>query len=248
MQIKHGSMALALAIHAGLLGLLFLPVNATSIKAVQRPLVVFDIPGPVGPAAPPKPPQPIKIELAPPTPIRVPPAIVLLPSPSPIVAASVDANVTPAAGGQCDLTEPVQAALRASPAVQTALFALPRQERSVANAIMIWDTNWVPFAEASDGVAQAAVRDAITAVITSASDECRLQPQSGPRLLILPVESGTIILALGSGIWRWQALLDTARPEGRVAGASAGDQHTDLENIPPLASVRAGAAVISSVK
>lgn len=213
---RHGSAVLTLAIHAALLGLILLPMTARSSKSEPRALTMFDMPGPQGPEAPPKPAQPTPVPPPPPVEVVVPPPIVPLPAPPDTVVALLETSAAQAAAGACDLTAPVQAALLASPAVQATLPQLPSPMRSVANTRMIWDADWVRFADMPDDGPRDTIRDAIAGVVASASDACRLQPQRGPRLLILPREKDTVILALGSGDWRWQALLDTARPDGWV--------------------------------
>ncbi len=117
-----------------------------------------------------------------------------------------------AAGGACDLTGPVQAALQSSEGVTTNLPRIPRGGRSVANAIMVWNTDWVAADAKLDATALATIRDVVAGTIAAASPACRLQPQGGPRLIVLSGVRENTVLAMGSGMWRWQDLLDTARP------------------------------------
>lgn len=134
--------------------------------------------------------------------------------PTPAIMAMLDAADGVAAGGRCDLTEPVQAALRTSADVQAALPEIPRSQRSVANAIMIWNAQWIGQDRQSPPIATIAVRDVVAATIAAATPQCRMQAQTGPRLLTLPGTPQTTVLALGSGSWRWQDLLNTAFPDG----------------------------------
>lgn len=163
-----------------------------------------------------KPPTPLQPELvAPklPAPVIVPPPVIPLPTPNETIVAMLEQRASLASQGACDLTEPVQAALRQSEAVAASLPQIPQARRSVANAIMVWNAQWVALHETLDPAAMAAIRDTVAGTVAAASPECRLQPQSGPRLILLPGATVTTVLALGSGVWRWQDLLDTAQQE-----------------------------------
>lgn len=133
-----------------------------------------------------------------------------LPDVSPVADISVP-EMPVTIGGGCDLTQPVQDALRQNVAVRRQLPAIPADRRSVANAIVMWNVNWID-AEAAPAPAQAAfatIRQTITQVVTASSADCRNQLQRGPRLLYLPGTAGkTMVLALGSGQWTWQQLVD----------------------------------------
>jgi hypothetical protein len=220
-DLRARMLAATIAIHAGLLAFLLSAHRETQSVAFSSPMSTIDLAAPPGPAQPAKPPQPKPVPPTPPQPVVVPPPVVPLPLPSDMAVALLDQSVMQATGGACDLTAPVQEALRTSEAVQAALPMLPRPSRSVANAVMIWDANWVAFADAPDLSVRDTIRDAIAGTVAVASEECRLQMQGGPRLLILPLgDTQTIVLALGSGQWRWQDLLDTARPDGWVMAGS----------------------------
>lgn len=201
------------AIHAVIVGALMMP-TASPTPSVPRVLAVFDISASAAmPEAKPATPQPEPVAPTVPRPVIVPPPIIPLPTPNQIVVATLDQTASTAFGGACDLTEPVQAALRSSEAVAASLPEIPQARRSVANAIMIWNAQWVALHETLDPTAMTAIRDTVAETVAKASPECRLQPQSGPRLIILPGIRDTTVLALGSGVWRWQDLLDTAQPE-----------------------------------
>lgn len=154
-----------------------------------------------------------------PTPTPSPPVVLLLPSelsspppavPDAIVALLADAD-SQAAGGACDLTGPVQAALRLDPEVQRLLPSIPPSRRSVAMAISLWNRAWVVPDAGLDAIVLDAIRLAVATTVDAASAACRSQVQAGPRLVYLP---GTIdtVLVLGSGQWSWQDVADTARP------------------------------------
>ena len=140
----------------------------------------------------------------------VPPQEVVLPTDSMLLVATLDQADSAANGGTCDLTAPVQAALQSSEAVRASLPLIPADKRSVANAVMVWKVSWLAEDQQLDATAIAAIRDVVAETIADATPECRLQPQAGPRLLLLSGPGDTVVLAVGSGQWRWQDLLDTA--------------------------------------
>ena len=143
----------------------------------------------------------------------VPPPEIVLPTINALLVALREQSASAATGGACDLTAPVQAALQSSDAVRASLPLIPPDKRSVANAIMLWKVAWLAEDQQLDATAIAAIQAVVTETIAAATPECRLQPQAGPRLLLLPGAGDTVVLAVGSGQWRWQDLLDTARPD-----------------------------------
>lgn len=200
-------------VHIGLFALLLLPGHGGK-EPQQAAITLFDVPPAPAPPAPEpmRASQPKPVPPTPPRPILVPPPEVPLPVPSPLVVALLEQADTQATGGACDLTGPVQAALQSSEAVSTSLPRIPRGQRSVANAIMVWNVDWVAADAKLDATAVAAIRDVVAGTVAAASPDCRLQPQGGPRLIVLSGIGENIVLAVGSGAWRWQDLLDTARP------------------------------------
>lgn len=212
----------------GALGVLFLlAVLLGSLGVSQRRLVperamaLFDVELP-GPAAPPKP-QPKKVVELKPPPIVLPDVVKLpiaAPLPPEIVSLLTEASQR---AGVCDLTAPVQASLQANPAVADAVTLLPRDARSVANAVMIWNEAWFPSDEA-EAAALISVRDAIVATVDAASPECRKASQTGPRFLTLGDADATVF-ALGSEDWRWQDLVDTAADQDTTLSRPATGLH-----------------------
>jgi hypothetical protein len=113
-----------------------------------------------------------------------------------------------AAGAGCDLTQPVQDALRRNVELNNHLSDIPEDRRSIANAIVVWNARWTDPGPPSL-LAFAAIRQTITQTVLAASAACRSQPQTGPRLIYLPGDAGkTAILAVGSGQWTWQQVID----------------------------------------
>ncbi len=231
---RPAAAAAAFAFHAGAIALLMMP-TVTKPRPVVRALAVFDVSASatIPDASPPEVPQPEVVKPTPLQPVIVPPPVVPLPTPNETIVAMLQETDASATGGACDLTEPVQAALQSSELVNARLPQIPSARRSVANAIMVWNAEWVALHEALDPDAMAAIRDTVAGTIAAASPECRLQPQSGPRLIVIPGVAETTVLALGSGLWRWQDLLETARPGWTEAelleAASPENIQTDID-------------------
>ncbi len=220
--MRAGPLGVTITVHLGMEALLLVPATEKP-RPVPQTLAVFDISAVAAPA-PPKVAQPEPVLPTPLEPIIVPPPVVPLPSPNETVVAVLDQADAAAAGGACDLTEPVRAALQANLDVVASLPDIPSDRLSVANAIMIWKTAWLADDSALDSTAVAMIRDVVAGTIAAATPECRLQPQVGPRLLLLSGTGDTVVLAVGSGEWRWQDLLETARPEWRADELIDGQQ------------------------
>lgn len=220
-RVRSLPLLLTAAVHIGFLAILLWPGQRAAV-AEPAAMALFDVPPAPAPPAPEpmRASQPKPVPPTPPQPIIVPPPEVPLPLPSPMVVALLEQADTAATGGACDLTGPVQAALQSSDAVWTSLPRIARRERSVANAIMVWNVDWSVADAKLDATAMAAIRDVVAGTIAAASPACRLQPQGGPRLIVLAGARENTVLAMGSGMWRWQDLLDTARPGQRAEALS----------------------------
>ncbi len=109
-------------------------------------------------------------------------------------------------GDPCAVGAWLQAALQSDAAVQAALETIPRSARSVANAVMLWNGEWPqPSANAAQGMAR--IRALVVAGVLSAPESCQAQSIRGPVLITLGDPTNTTVLAVGSGEWRWQDLL-----------------------------------------
>jgi hypothetical protein len=113
------------------------------------------------------------------------------------------------AGATCDLTATLQAALQANEAVRNDLAAIPQASRSVANAVQLWNGAWVDAQGIGGDAVVGPIRAAIVAVVEQAPAACHDRSIAGPRLLTITDPRGTVIIAIGSDIWRWS---DLSRP------------------------------------
>lgn len=126
---------------------------------------------------------------------------------APAAAASLAENRAAAGGGGgCQLARTLQGDLQADAAVQTSLTAVPRDARSVSNAIMLWDGDWVAVKTLPGGDV-GPLRRTLLQHVRAASPSCLEQTMSGPLFLMIEGEGGTTFLTVGSGRWRWADLM-----------------------------------------
>ena len=124
----------------------------------------------------------------------------------------IAARAGSATGGGCSIEAEVQTRLEQDPPVLGALAAVPRSDRSVANAMQLWNGEWTPHARELAGPL-ALVRAAVVEVIEDAPARCRNQLVRGPRFVLISDDpSRTTVLALGSGEWRWADLAPPRQP------------------------------------
>lgn len=128
-----------------------------------------------------------------------------------VAAPPFESGIGQGTSGGCALGETVRQALEQDAEAQTALAQIPREYRSVANAILLWNGEWLPAERLGGPPATGAIQKAITDVISNAPPHCRLEIEPGPVFLIVNNVSETIVLALGSGAWRWMDLLPKQR-------------------------------------
>ncbi len=201
----------------GLVALLLL-LATTRDKPVEEvsPLATFDVEQP-GPDTP-EPPKPKQIETPPlpPEPVIVPVPEILLPSVNAMPVSVLEQVASEASGGGCDLTDPIQRALQADIRVNLELPSIAPDRRSVANALAVWDGFWIESDQQFPEPALTSIQDTVRLTVAAASDACRLQVQRGPRLIYLPGPGRTTVLALGSGEWTWQQVVDSSdvEPDG----------------------------------
>ncbi|MGX7896497.1 hypothetical protein [Tsuneonella sp. HG222] len=219
------------SVHVGaLLALLHSTVEAPAGRAETITAIDISSPKPAEPETP-KQAQPVEVPPQPLEPIVLPPPFI--PSENEVVAALLEeAAATPLSGG-CDLTAPVQAALQLNPDLELELPTIADERLSVARALAVWKDAWAEPDERLPEKALASIRDTMRQTILAASDDCRMQVQTGPRLVYLTHDAETVTLALGSGEWTWQEVADTADPEFQFPGASVAPQEwTLLEAVP----------------
>jgi hypothetical protein len=121
--------------------------------------------------------------------------------------ASLALAAAAASGTTCDLTEALRSVLQQDGRVRESLARLPRDARSVANALMLWDGRWTDRAGGEVGDLSA-VRSAIVRLVRTAPEPCQQELQRGPRLIPIVSGADTTLLAVGSGVWSWAQTLE----------------------------------------
>ena len=125
------------------------------------------------------------------------------------VAATVVGAALSEAGVQCPLSGVLRETLERDEVLQASLANIPPQSRSVANAVLLWDGRWLHPERLGGRITIDIVRDAVAAGLEDASEACRAQVILGPVFLPIQSRSGPLVLAMGSGAWRWEDLLET---------------------------------------
>ena len=123
-------------------------------------------------------------------------------------AVALTQSMAPAGSG-CVLTENVEASLRADSGVRHALALIPANARSVSNALLLWDGQWIDASTVGGAAALDPIRAVVAATVRAAPTDCRKAAVTGPRLLFVDTGAQTQILAFGSGQWAWDQLIDS---------------------------------------
>ena len=132
-------------------------------------------------------------------------------------SAELDPTALGEAGG-CAIFDVVSKSLTAEPAVASAILSTPRESRSIADAVVIWNAGWSVSA-GSPGEPLGPARAVIEQSLRDVPDNCLDEPVAGPRLVPIPEGDRTMFLAIGSGNWTWRQLLtvpDAALPAGAI--------------------------------
>lgn len=179
---------------------------ATLMPAAPAPPVQTAPPEP--PTTPETPVSPEGLEPAPLEAEPTPPAPSIAPPLTAEDAAVLAAFSPPSLGdptSPCNLTQSMASVFAQSPEVQYGLAALPVANRSVANAVMLWDGEWASDTQSGG---KALLRGLLLKALSSARPECLNGLNRGPVLFLVPDRGTTVVLAIGSGEWRWGDLLN----------------------------------------
>ena len=185
------------AFHIFIIILLVLSRHAVQPKQKQGALSVFAL------SASPSPPA---VQL--PDPIIPVEAIAIISSPAEAHADQQSAEGDPD-GEVCSPLDEVTAQLTSDPLVPLAINRVARSDRSISEAIVMWNAEW-SVAAAADEAPLAEVRSRVLSILDSLPPECLATPVIGPRLIAIPEQGYTTFLAFGSGEWSWQQLIEPA--------------------------------------
>ena len=162
---------------------------------------------------------PAKPQSRPPSPVlpsKVARESVVLAPPS---AASESQPGDAAAQPGCSTLDQIGKLLNADPVAVAAVLGAPPENRSIADAVIVWNAGWSEIARdpaAPLGPARALLERSLEAV----PDDCLAEEVVGPRLVpVVAGENRMMFVVIGSGTWRWSDLLLDPLPS--VPGAPA---------------------------
>ena len=121
-------------------------------------------------------------------------------------------QVSGAPGAACDIGSAVQTVLRSDPATQGAIVLVPHQARVAANALMMWNGQWIAPAEVGGVAALDVLRMAVRQVVAAAQPDCRDRAIVGPRFMLIPDGDTTMVMVFGDTAWRWSDVLADSSP------------------------------------
>ena len=105
----------------------------------------------------------------------------------------------------CTIAAQLQQAFTDEAPVRAAIYAIPVNERSVANAIQLWNGEWISTI-GKDVLAD--LRQSVDTIVNSSTPECRNAMRIGPVFFIATDEDKIqTVIVLGSGQWRWTDLV-----------------------------------------
>jgi hypothetical protein len=118
------------------------------------------------------------------------------------------------AADACATTQGIQADLGMDLSLRAALKAIPRNQRSVANVVMVWDGAWIEPQNSPDDLnaAPAILKSRLQELIRNLPAPCANGVVQGPAFILIDDEAEPTILAIGSGTWHWVDLLAEDEP------------------------------------
>lgn len=219
--------ALLLAIVAAHLLILWLALLLTGFtgRPPQRAktLALFDVSEVKTPDSPAKPAEHVQVSKI--KPQQLVPTILTIDAP-PAAAGS-------GTGQGCGMAGVLAKGISENPEAMAAVAALPRDVRSEADAVMLWNGTWLdtgrsaalsalPVVSAMAGQEPVTVlKTVILATLAAAPAECREVELLGPQLIPIAEPGRTTMLVIGSGAWRWSSL---SEPELNPLASPGPDQ------------------------
>lgn len=110
-------------------------------------------------------------------------------------------------GESCSPLDEITTQLVSDPLVPLAIQRVARGDRSISEAIVMWNVEW--SAASAEEAPLADVRNRVITILNSLPSECLTPLVTGPRLIAIPKEGYTSFLAFGSGEWSWQQVVET---------------------------------------
>lgn len=208
----------AIIVGVHLLLLLWLMTVSTAARTVRPPdagLITISLSGSGGATVRPRN-APAHARAAAIVPVAVAASPAPVPAPSP-VPSPVPSDVVPLAAaedpdtgagstiGGCALAHDSGQAIAQDPLAMAELDSLPAGMRSSADAVMLWNGQWLN--DAAMSAAGGALRRAVEKAVLAAPLDCRDAEVNGPQFVQVAEASRTVMIVIGSGSWRWSDLL-----------------------------------------
>lgn len=128
--------------------------------------------------------------------------------PKPVEADTGEKSVEGASDGEiCLPLEQVTSQLTNDPQVPLAIKRVAKADRSISEAIVMWNVEW--SAASTDDGPLAEVRGRVISILESLPADCLSAPVSGPRFIAISENGYTTFLSFGSGEWSWQELIQS---------------------------------------
>lgn len=125
------------------------------------------------------------------------------------------------AGGGCALAAEIGAAIQNDVDAMSALAMLPPDLRSTADAVMLWNGQWVATERPETRPSVLLLQQVIERSVMAATAECRFALNAGPQFIPVSDRDRTTMIVVGSGDWHWDSLIVPVAPEGLPSEASA---------------------------
>jgi hypothetical protein len=189
------------------------PSKAVAFPTVETAPSQPDPPPAVADAALASPAQPVQtLQPQPLQPALQPPTLASTPSTTETPSGRAEGGSdAPGPAGDCGIFDQVQSQLRSSPKVLDALRRIPRTAKSVANAIQLWDGDWI-VPRTPDGPAiMVPIEQTIVQAVAASPPKCAAAQVQGPRFILVQDGPETTIVGLGSGVWLWSSLVATSK-------------------------------------
>ena len=196
----------------------------------SRTLAVFDVSEVDTPDAPAKPAKRVQVS-------KIRPQLLV---PTPITIDAPPAAAGSGTGQGCGMAGMLAKGISENSEAMAAVAALPRDVRSEADAVMLWNGTWLdtgssaalsalPVVSAMTGQDPVTVlKTVILATLAAAPAKCREVESLGPQLIPVAEPGRTSMLVIGSGAWRWASLLE---PEVDPLAAPDVDQSEDVKRL-----------------
>lgn len=85
--------------------------------------------------------------------------------------------------------------------------ALPPDVRTSADAILLWNGQWLDPGATSADPNKGSLRRVVEGIVAGMPGECRGVPERGPQFIPVPKGDRTVMIVIGSGAWHWDDMI-----------------------------------------